>query len=269
MTILNVAHRKHEPNSFVYLRENGFGPEVYLFVHFIKPAIVTLNGTEHFADSGACIIYSPEKRQEYRHYNGVFLNDFIIIKTDDHNFFTKFGLPENEIFYVSKGHEISNIMEIITYTVTDKTEDRSDQTPKFVIKLFETVSTLCVDNNTSLKRTYEIKKRFAAMRDEVQQSPGGWTVAKMAKRVWLTRSWFAVLYADFFGVSPSSDLIGIKIAHARKLLESTDLPVTEVSEQCGYTNVGHFIRTFSKTAKTTPLQYRKKCCDTKKLRVHN
>ena len=258
MTILNVAHRKHEPNSFVYLREKGFGPEAYLFVHFIMPAIVTLNGVEHFADNDACIIYSPEQRQEYRHHNGVFLNDFIIIKTDDLNFFARFGLPENEIFYVSNGQEISNIMESIAYTITDRTVDRSDQTVKHVINLFETVSASCIDNNTNLKRTHEIKKRFIAMRDEVRASPGGWTVAKMAKRVWLTRSWFAVLYADFFDISPSSDLIGMKIVHAKKLLESTDLPVAEVAAQCGYANVGHFIRTFSKTAKATPLQYRKR-----------
>ena len=67
-----------------------------------------------------------------------------------------------------------------------------------------------------------------------------------------------MLYADFFGISPSSDLIGMKITHAKKLLESTDLQVAEISELCGYTNVGHFIRTFSKAAKATPLQYRKK-----------
>ena len=258
MTILNVAHRKHEPNTFTYLREKGFGPEVYLFVHFIKPAILTIDGVDHFADNDACIIFSPEQRQEYRHHNGVFLNDFIIIKTDDHNFFARFGLPENEIFYISNGHEISNIMEIITYTVTDRTEDRSDQTEQYVTKLFETVSASCIDNNTNLKRTHEIKKRFIAMRDEVRKNPGGWTVTKMAKRVWLTRSWFAVLYADFFDTSPSSDLIGMKISHAKKLLETTDLPVAEVATQCGYTNVGHFIRTFSKTANATPLQYRKK-----------
>ena len=259
MTVLNVAHRKHEPNSFVHLREYGFGPEAYLFVHFIEPANVTLNGTEHFADTDACIIYSPEKRMEYRHHNGIFLNDFIIFKTDDPNYVARFGLPENEIFYVSNGVEISNIMEAIVYTVTDKIMDRSSQTPQLVNKLFETTSKLCIDNNTNLKRTHEMKKRFVAMRDEVQANPKGWTVAKMAKRVWLTRSWFAVLYADFFGISPSSDLIEIKITHAKKLIESTDLSIAEISEQSGYTNVGHFIRTFSKMINTTPLQYRKKC----------
>ena len=258
MTVLNVAHRKHEPNSFVYIRENGFGPDAYLFVHFIMPAIVTLGGVEHFADSDACIIYPPCVRQEYRHHNGVFINDFIIFKTDDRNFVARYGLPENEIFYVSNGHEISNIMESITYTITDKTMDRSGETPHFVNKLFETASNLCIDNNTNLKRAHELKKRFVAVRDIVKADPKEWTVAKMAKQVWLTRSWFAVLYADFFGISPSADLIGMKIAHAKKLLEGTDLPIAEISELCGYANVGHFIRTFSKTAKTTPLQYRKK-----------
>ena len=258
MTVLNVAHRKHEPNSFIYLREKGFGPNAYLFVHFIKPAIVTINGIEIFADCDACIFYTPEVRQEYRHHNGEFQNDFIIFKTDDSSFAARFGLPENEIFYVTNGIEISNIMSTIVYTVTDKTVDRSGQTPEFVNTLFETVSKLCIDNNTNLKRTHEMKKRFIALRDEVQADPKGWTVAKMAKRVWLTRSWFAVLYADFFGISPSGDMIKMKINHAKKLLESTDLAVAEISELCGYANVGHFIRTFGKIANTTPLQYRKK-----------
>ena len=258
MTVLNVAHRKHEPNSFVYIRENGFGPDAYLFVHFIKPAIVTLDGVDHFADSDACIIYPPCVRQEYRHHNGVFLNDFIIFKTDDRNFVARYGLPENEIFYVSEGQEISNIMQTIAYTITDKTIDRSGQTPGFVNKLFETTSRLCIDNSTNLKRAFELKKRFISLRDEVRADPKGWTVAKMAKHVWLTRSWFAVLYADFFSISPSNDLIGAKIARAKELLESTDLQVAEISEQCGYANVGHFIRTFSKVTKSTPLQYRKK-----------
>ena len=258
MTVLNVAHRKHEPSSFEYLRERGFGPGAYLFVHFILPAVVILDGVEHLADKDACIIYPPEARQEYRHHNGMFLNDFMIFKPDDQNYVARFGLPENEIFYISNGAEISNIVEIITYTITDKTIDRSSQTLMHINSLFESLSKLCIDNNTNLKRNHEIKKRFIAMRDEVAQNPKGWTVAKMAKRVWLTRSWFAVLYADFFNISPRNDLIGIKINHAKKLLVTTDLPVAEISELCGYTNVGHFIRTFSKTVSTTPLQYRKK-----------
>ena len=259
MTVLNVAHRKHEPNSFVHLRENGFGPETYLFVHFIKPANVTLNGIDHFVDGGACIIYSPEQRMEYRHHNGEFLNDFIIFKTDDSNFISRFGLPENVIFYVFNDIEISNIIESITYTITDKTTDRSSETPEFVNKLFETASKLCIDNYTNLKRTHEMKKRFIALRDEILTDPKGWTVAKMAKHAWLTGSWFAAIYADFFGVSPGADLIEMKIAHAKKLLNNTALPIAQISELCGYTNVGHFIRTFRKLVNSTPLQYRKKC----------
>ncbi|MCL2285871.1 MAG: AraC family transcriptional regulator [Firmicutes bacterium] len=257
LTILNVAHRKSEPNSFVYIREKGFGPEAYLFVHFLLPAVVVIDGVEHLTNANACILYPPEQKQEYRHYNGLFLNDFIIFKTDDTNFAARFGLPENEIFYVSNGDKISNLVSDIAYTITDKTIDRSEQTPYFIIKLFETLSTIRIENNPKLKRAHEIKKRFIAMRDEVRSNPKGWTVDKMAKRVWLTRSRFAVLYMEFFKVSPRADLINIKITHAKTLLESTDMPVTEVSEVCGYTNVGHFIRIFNKHVKCTPLQYRK------------
>ena len=257
ITVLNVSHRKSEPNNFHQIIEKGFGSQVYLFVHFIKPAIVFLDGEEHFADNNACIIYTPGERQEYKHYNGTFVNDFLIFQVDDPFFASRYELPENEIFYIANGDEITWLLETITYTVIDKLIDRSQQTQMHLKRLFEALSNSYVENTPHLKRNFEIKQRFIALRDEMRQNPKGWSVDVMAKRVWFTRSRFTVLYKGFFGVSPNADLTCIRVEHAKKLLVSTDMPVTEVSDACGYKSVEHFIRTFDKQAKTTPLQYRK------------
>jgi AraC family transcriptional regulator of arabinose operon len=257
ITIFNVSHHKRETDFYQANNPDGLGADIYLFIHFLSPATLVINGETFITDKGACIIYSPGVKQEYGHYNGTYINDFLIYNVDDPHFTARYALPENELFYVSAADEITKIMEIITYTVTDKMIDRSGETRQHIKTLFETLSALYVENTPGSKRNYEAKQRFAILRDEMCNNPKDWTVEKMAKRVWFTRSRFSVLYSDFFGISPNADLVKIKIEYAKKLLKETAMPITEVALACGYSSVEHFIRIFNRQAKTTPLKYRK------------
>lgn len=255
INILGVSHLKHEPHNFYLLRENGL--PAFHFVHFVLPAIVTINDVKHITGSNACIIYSPNYRQEYGCYGDNFLNDFITFQIDDPDFVARYELPENEIFYISTGEEITAILELMTFAATDKTEPRDQEIEDLLFRLFKALSKLHIDSNPNFKRIYETKQRFIKLRDSMRKDPQHWNVDTMAKRVWLTRSRFSVLYNDFFGISPVADLINIKIHHAKKLLETTRLSVKEISGMCGYSNVGYFIRLFSNHVHSTPLQYRK------------
>lgn len=52
-------------------------------------------------------------------------------------------------------------------------------------------------------------------------------------------------------------LIEIRIEHASRLLfKDSDLPITEVSEQCGFLNIANFNRKFKELKGATPTQYR-------------
>ena len=259
VTVMNVSHYKREFNDFHALYEHGLAPDVYLFVYFIAPAVVIIDGVTHTVDKNACIIYTPGRRQEYKHHDGTFINAFLIFKLDTPFYLEKFGLPMNEIFYISSGDEISILLELITYCTTDKLIDRSHQTQEHVDSLFNIISSLHIDNDPKLKREHEIKHRFLTLRDEIGKDPSGWTVEKMAKHAWFTRSRFSVLYNEFLHISPSDDLIKIKIEYAKKLLETTNISIGEVARKSGYKSVEHFIRIFTKHIHCTPLQYRKKC----------
>jgi len=255
INILGVTHHKHERHDFYLLREKG--QSAYSFVHFVLPAKVVINGIETITGNNACIIYSPNHRQEYGSSNGEFLNDFITFQIDDPDFPARYRLPENELFYVSNGDEITLILEFITWAVTDKTEPHDSDISDGIIRLFECLSRLHIESNPNSKRMYETKQRFIKLRDEMRKNPGPWTVDTMAKHVWLTRSRFSVLYNDFFGLSPTVDLINIKIQYAKALLETTEFSITEISAMCGYSSVGYFIRLFCKHENCTPLKYRK------------
>jgi len=59
VAVMNVSHRKREPNDFHQVIEGGFGCQIYLFVHFIFPVVVIFDGVEYLTDDSACIIYTP------------------------------------------------------------------------------------------------------------------------------------------------------------------------------------------------------------------
>ena len=258
VTVLNVSHRKRELNNFHAYVENGFLDDVYLFIHFLAPAVVVLEGTEHKVDKDACIIYTPGTKQNYRHYEGVFLNGFLIFRTQDRSLISRYGLPENEIFNIERSDDINNIMELITYTMTDRLVDRSEETKEHLSKLFETLSACCIETRPTSKRKFETRKRFIELRNAMMRDPKGWNVDKMAKKVWLTRSRFSEKYVELFKITPSADLTRLKVNYGKQLLENTGLLVQEIAEMCGYGVSGHFIRVFKTHTGTTPLEHRKK-----------
>jgi len=51
----------------------------------------------------------------------------------------------------------------------------------------------------------------------------------------------------------------LRIESAKKLLETTDYPVSEIAYQSGYRDYNYFIKVFKKETGETPAHYRKHC----------
>lgn len=253
--ILGVSHQKREPNDYYLLRENG--QPAFNFIHFISPAIVIIDGAEIITQKDACIIYSPGYRQEYKAYNDFLINSYITFQVNDKDFIARFNLMENELFYVVDSDKITFIFEFLSWAVADKTEKHGEDITNGIYKLFETLSRLCVDNNVRQKRLLDTRQRFIALRDKMRADPSNWTIDKMAKSIWLTRSRFSVLYTQFFDISPNNDLMNIKIQFAKNLLETSNDSISSIAAKCGYGSVEYFIRLFNKVENVSPNQYRK------------
>lgn len=82
-------------------------------------------------------------------------------------------------------------------------------------------------------------------------------ISDLAGQVSLNEQYFCRLFRKAIGCSPIEYINGYRIRQARRLLEETELPVTEVCLECGYNNLGNFLQEFRKHTGTTPLQYRK------------
>ena len=79
------------------------------------------------------------------------------------------------------------------------------------------------------------------LRSELLEHPEqDWSVDRMAQRLYLSESFFYVIYKQCFGVSPAHDLQMIRIERACYLLRD-GISVTETSSLCGFSNISKAI----------------------------
>ena len=78
----------------------------------------------------------------------------------------------------------------------------------------------------------------------------------IAAALHINSSYLSRLITSETGISFSACLSYIRINHAKKLLQSTDLSVEKIGEKCGFCNASHFVKLFHNNEHMTPLQYR-------------
>ncbi len=81
-------------------------------------------------------------------------------------------------------------------------------------------------------------------------------IQDLAGQVHMNEQYFCRFFKKSIGRTPMEYLNEYRIKQAMRLLEETDLPVTEVCLECGYNNLGNFLRAFKKYTEMTPLKYR-------------
>lgn len=64
------------------------------------------------------------------------------------------------------------------------------------------------------------------------------------------------LFSKEIGETYTSYVSKLKITCAKEILETTDMRITEISDQLGFSEPGYFIKTFKKYTNETPLNYR-------------
>lgn len=72
----------------------------------------------------------------------------------------------------------------------------------------------------------------------------------------MNRSSFFKMFKEQFGVTPVEYITRERVRLAKHLLTDTDLNITEISWQSGFSDVNYFVRLFKKTEGVTPGAYR-------------
>lgn len=89
------------------------------------------------------------------------------------------------------------------------------------------------------------------------------------KRLNCSASTFFRNFKNYTGMTPLQFLLQKRMNYAKKLLETTNLPVSEITAKVGYENPLYFSRLFHKHTKLSPSRYRQKFSDAARERKNH
>ena len=101
--------------------------------------------------------------------------------------------------------------------------------------------------------------KLCQLRNRIIKNPElPWKINEIASNMYLSKSYLQKIYKSFFNKSIIEEMIEFRIQKAKELLSTTDLTVTEVSRQCGYSSYNYFVRQFRTFESVSPSEYREK-----------
>lgn len=166
------------------------------------------------------------------------------------------GVGQYLLFHVTDYLPVRNLMENLLYELTQK--KCSDLIlNRSVALLFQYLSmNLC----PLLDATEQITREDAQKREIMQYLKANYQTAALsdlASRMHLSVPYTSALVRARFGYSFQELLIDYRLETARQLLDTTNMPVAEITGKVGYENSSFFHRKFKKKYGVTPCQYRK------------
>ncbi len=85
--------------------------------------------------------------------------------------------------------------------------------------------------------------------------------AQLAEVLGISEVYLRKLFLTQLGTTPRQYILNVRIQKAKQLLTSSNCNIAELAEECGFTNVYHFCRTFKKRTGMTPTQYSREYSD--------
>ena len=100
-------------------------------------------------------------------------------------------------------------------------------------------------------------EKLCQLRNRIMKNPElPWKINEIAESLYLSKSYLQKIYKSYFGKSIIEEMIQFRIDNAKTLLSQTDMTVTEISRECGYSSYNYFVRQFRSCEGVSPSDYR-------------
>lgn len=220
-------------------------------------AETVINGKSERAERGTVYFMTPEDFHEYRQnkelkvWNIQFFGDDVssplLRPLADGE---KRGFTPDE-----KGFAL--ICEL--YSVMQMSAANDDVAPQILPRLLESLLAVlagCTSEDDEKRRTPpDIQTALVYIQEHFKENP---PLASVAALLSLNERYFCTRFKKYTGRTYKDYLRRTKLRYARKLILSTDISMTEISEMCGYVTQSHFNREFKERYGVSPRELRKK-----------
>lgn len=167
-------------------------------------------------------------------------------------------LSDNQYEYKlfkDNNNQIYNLMTKMASELTDNREGCYIALKGLVYQLFSEIVRL-PDKVSPINHQYnEIALKVKTYIDNNYTK--NFDVEFLSELVFVNKYYLIHTFKRTYNVSPMQYLTAVRMQKAQSLLRSSNIPITEVSQQCGYDNPVYFAEQFKKTVGTTPSIFRK------------
>lgn len=207
---------------------------------------------------GTILIIAPGTPYSYSNSDGDYVDDWLHFMVSDRDAFASLFPAINTPIPASSAEVYTTLIRQLLWeaSYTSKPYAQENIDALFGIIINHLLSALTHTDTTAHTTPYADKLRTIRLdiQNDLINTPD---IAVCARNLGISQSYFQHLYTRLFGTSYQQDVIFFRIEHAKNTLLTTDLPMEQIAEICGYNSPVHFYRQFKKIAGMTPAKFRK------------
>ena len=125
------------------------------------------------------------------------------------------------------------------------------------VMLEQTFRTLTTPGSRGINPRHVHFSRLQAVLNFVHENlAGNLSVSNLASLADVSQAHFCRIFRDAMGVPPHRYVLAARLDLARKLLTQSNLPISRIAEESGFSSQSHLTASFRSAHSTTPAQYR-------------
>lgn len=228
-------------------KATGFAPHshhAYELVYYLKGSgSTTINGTRYEYFPGICALTEPHHLHDEYHNDETYVIYIVFSYKGD------FVNLTDRIFYDTAGNSIRHILEEMKkefYSQSDYFRMKLDLLTK---QLMIELARIFENPRSSENLSFVIKYLNENCNEKID-------LKLLAERAGYSYSHFRRLVKEHTGLSPVNYIIGQRLENAKYLLKCTSLPISHISQECGFSSESQFCYLFRRYFDITPKAYR-------------
>lgn len=223
-------------------------------------SVQVINGNEYSFEKDSVLLLCPTDFHSEKisgvidtiqvHFRENILDDFLL------STFLNYG---SDMIFRLDATAAKNLLGI-THLLLDEYENAHNYRNEFINNMFNCLMLTFLRNmgieNRNHKSATPMQKALMHLHMHFRENPSLDDIALIAN---MNRTYFCERFSAYAGTSFVKYVNNLKLSYAKKLLKSTDLPVTEVCFKSGFNSDSNFLRVFKTEYGISPRQYRKSC----------
>ena len=148
--------------------------------------------------------------------------------------------------------------KLLSETVSDVIDNGKDNPYSIAAKVPLLIATIIEELNINTKAPSHTELVNKAQSFIVEHATGIIDYEHLASTLGIPYRTFRHIFAKETGSSPHQYQLEIRLARAKNLLRSTDMPIADIAETLGFNSTWYFAHFFQKRCRTSAAAYRKK-----------